>query len=55
MTGTQGQSSVGSGNLYVDGDQRTVPQSEQKRPDYKQGEPGSHKNLDSSMSPYIPP
>ncbi|KAH8427254.1 uncharacterized protein LDX57_004967 [Aspergillus melleus] len=47
MTGTQGQSSVGSGNLYVDGDQRTAPQSEQGRPAYKQGQPGSHKNLDS--------
>ncbi|KAJ6006004.1 hypothetical protein N7451_003948 [Penicillium sp. IBT 35674x] len=43
-----GQSSVGNRAIYEAGDQRNVPQSEiNERQRYKEGEPGSHKNLDS--------
>lgn len=43
-----GQSSVGNRAIYEAGDQRNVPQSEiNERQRYKEGEAGSHKNLDS--------
>ncbi|KAJ6037065.1 hypothetical protein N7540_001344 [Penicillium herquei] len=43
-----GQSSVGNRGIYEAGDQRNVPQSEiTEAQRYKEGQPGSHKNLDS--------
>lgn len=43
-----GQSSVGNRAIYEAGDQRNAPQSEiNERQRYKEGETGSHKNLDS--------
>ncbi|KAJ5653864.1 hypothetical protein N7490_000867 [Penicillium lividum] len=43
-----GQSSVGNRAIYEAGDQRNPPQSEiNERQRYREGETGSHKNLDS--------
>lgn len=50
---SQTQSNVGAGNLYVAGDQRNISRAEaqQQHEPYKEGQPHSHKNLDSSKSP----
>ncbi|KAF2164981.1 hypothetical protein M409DRAFT_24882 [Zasmidium cellare ATCC 36951] len=41
-------SNVGNRALYEDGDQKNVPQSEREQPDrFKEGQPNSHKALDS--------
>ncbi|KAJ5939355.1 hypothetical protein N7466_002489 [Penicillium verhagenii] len=43
-----GQSSVGNRAIYEAGDQRNAPQSEIREAErYKEGQHGSHKNLDS--------
>jgi hypothetical protein len=48
MSSSAAQSSVGSRALYEAGDQRNPPQSEQQHATpYKEGQKGSHKNLDS--------
>lgn len=51
-----GLSNVGHGAFYSDGDQRTVPRSEQDtRSKFEEGQTQSHQNLDSSMSACQPP
>lgn len=54
---SQTQSNVGAGNLYVAGDQRNISRAEaqQQHEPYKEGQPHSHKNLDSSKSPSTHP
>lgn len=47
MSSSAAQSNVGSRALYEAGDQRNPPQSEQHATAYKEGQTGSHKNLDS--------
>lgn len=46
-----GQSNVGQPSVYEAGDQRNQPQSVlNERERYHEGQKGSHRNLDSSMS-----
>ncbi|KAJ6119589.1 hypothetical protein N7523_003869 [Penicillium sp. IBT 18751x] len=47
MSSSAAQSSVGSRAIYEAGDQRNAPRSEQQATPYKEGQKGSHKNLDS--------
>lgn len=47
MSHSAAQSSVGSAAIYEAGDQRNAPRSEQQPTPYKEGQKGSHKNLDS--------